>query len=103
MHYRNITWMLVTCSGSMAKQPLWLTVPRFRLVGIHRHPLDPLTVEEVELAAESCRQHAAKLGLAPLRFNTITLQASLWHSTNRCSETCAGVLCSNLYSLMHLT
>ncbi|WIA36385.1 hypothetical protein OEZ86_007700 [Tetradesmus obliquus] len=38
------------------------------------HPLDPLTEEEVKVAAESCRQHAASLGLPPLRFNTITLQ-----------------------------
>jgi Cu2+-containing amine oxidase len=38
------------------------------------HPLDPLTEDEVKVAAESCRQHAASLGLPPLRFNTITLQ-----------------------------
>jgi hypothetical protein len=38
------------------------------------HPLDPLTEEEVKAAADSCKQHAASLGLPPLRFNTITLQ-----------------------------
>ncbi|KAF6253735.1 copper amine oxidase [Scenedesmus sp. NREL 46B-D3] len=38
------------------------------------HPLDPLTEVEVKVAAESCLQHAASLGLPPLRFNTITLQ-----------------------------
>jgi Cu2+-containing amine oxidase len=38
------------------------------------HPLDPLTEEEVKAAADSCKQHAASLGLPPLRFNTVTLQ-----------------------------
>jgi Cu2+-containing amine oxidase len=38
------------------------------------HPLDPLTEEEVKVAAESCKQHAASLGLPALRFNTVTLQ-----------------------------
>lgn len=39
------------------------------------HPLDPLTAEEITLAAEACKSHASALGiLESLRFNTITLK-----------------------------
>ena len=42
------------------------------------HPLDPLSVEEVSLVAEACRNHAANTGLpAQLRFNCIYLQVRL--------------------------
>eukprot|EP00884_Botryococcus_braunii_P003392 jgi/Botrbrau1/13053/Bobra.0187s0015.1 len=37
-------------------------------------PLDPLTEEEVRMAAAACRKHAAAQGLPELRFNTITLK-----------------------------
>ena len=39
----------------------------------HPHPLDPLSVAEVTRAAAAARAHGAKLGLAKLRFNTVTL------------------------------
>eukprot|EP00877_Chromochloris_zofingiensis_P005949 jgi/Chrzof1/1607/Cz10g14120.t1 len=38
------------------------------------HPLDPLAIDEINLAAAACRAKAVALGLPPLRFNTITLQ-----------------------------
>lgn len=38
------------------------------------HPLDPLTADEVALAAKTCREVAAKKGQAPLRFNAISLK-----------------------------
>ena len=37
------------------------------------HPLDPLSVAEVTRAAAAARVHGAQLGLAKLRFNTVTL------------------------------
>ena len=39
------------------------------------HPLDPLSVAELQAAAAACRKHSDLDG-APLRFNVITLQAS---------------------------
>lgn len=41
------------------------------------HPLDPLTADEITVAAKICRQYAEKLGESPLRFNAITLQVVL--------------------------
>ena len=41
------------------------------------HPLDPLTPDEVVLAAKVCKEAAERKGQAPLRFNAITLQV-LW-------------------------
>ncbi|KAG2486353.1 hypothetical protein HYH03_014934 [Edaphochlamys debaryana] len=38
------------------------------------HPLDPLSVSEVQRAAEACRRYAKELGLPPLRFNNIQLR-----------------------------
>eukprot|EP01023_Acetabularia_acetabulum_P066619 TRINITY_DN9016_c0_g2_i1.p1 TRINITY_DN9016_c0_g2~~TRINITY_DN9016_c0_g2_i1.p1 ORF type:complete len:714 (+),score=119.60 TRINITY_DN9016_c0_g2_i1:60-2201(+) len=38
------------------------------------HPLDPLTRKEVQLAGQVCKQYASKKGVAPLRFNTVTLK-----------------------------
>ncbi len=37
-------------------------------------PLDPLTEDEVRMAAAACRKHAVATGLPELRFNTITLK-----------------------------
>eukprot|EP01025_Chloroclados_australasicus_P031457 TRINITY_DN3179_c0_g5_i1.p1 TRINITY_DN3179_c0_g5~~TRINITY_DN3179_c0_g5_i1.p1 ORF type:complete len:672 (-),score=75.87 TRINITY_DN3179_c0_g5_i1:433-2448(-) len=39
-----------------------------------RHPLDPLNKQEVLQARKVCKNHASKLGISPLRFNTITLK-----------------------------
>ncbi|KAI3429769.1 hypothetical protein D9Q98_010082 [Chlorella vulgaris] len=38
------------------------------------HPLDPITAEEISLAAAACKEKATALGISSLRFNTITLQ-----------------------------
>ena len=38
------------------------------------HPLDPLTPDEISIAAKTCKQRAQSLGESPLRFNAITLQ-----------------------------
>lgn len=38
------------------------------------HPLDPLTPDEVIVAAKTCKAYAEKDGVSPLRFNAITLQ-----------------------------
>ncbi|KAI8472762.1 MAG: copper amine oxidase [Monoraphidium minutum] len=38
------------------------------------HPLDPLSAEEISLAAEACKAYAEKAGVGPLRFNSIALQ-----------------------------
>lgn len=40
------------------------------------HPLDPLTPDEVIVAAKTCKAYAEKEGVSPLRFNAITLQVS---------------------------
>ena len=42
------------------------------------HPPDPLTPDEISVAAKACREAAEVKGQTPLRFNAITLQA--WHS-----------------------
>ena len=56
------------------------------------HPLDPLTADEITVAAKVCRKHAEKEGISPLRFNAITLQvpkglqpdSGLKHKTTAC-------------------
>ena len=46
------------------------------------HPLDPLSVAELQAAAAACRARN-DLDAEPLRFNVITLQARLLHPSRR--------------------
>eukprot|EP00884_Botryococcus_braunii_P004086 jgi/Botrbrau1/13679/Bobra.0378s0010.1 len=39
---------------------------------IPKHPLDPLTIEEVAAFTEAIKAHAEKLGIGPIRFNFVT-------------------------------
>lgn len=53
-------------------------VPRqqgpYRALGTERpHPLDQLTAEEVQTAADCCNAHAGQQGLHNLRFNAVSL------------------------------
>lgn len=41
------------------------------------HSLDNLTPAEISAASRVCREHAQKLGLPRLRFNSVSLQARM--------------------------
>ena len=40
-------------------------------LGTSRHPLDPLSPEEITAAAAACKERALELNLPELRFNSI--------------------------------
>jgi hypothetical protein len=55
-------------------------VPKPHGAAASKHPLDPLTIEEVAAFTAAVKAHGEALGVGPLRFNFVTAKVERWGS-----------------------